>query len=158
MVDKLPFPELVSLPDFSHQQWDTGFFQPSSGPDELVVFLFPSNDPPERSARSHRHVRPRSRRLCDSQPVSPSWNQENLDCRTIWVFPKIGGKPPKWMVKIMENPIKMDDLGVPPFSETSISIKIERNLNNQGWLSSNTMLLCLIHLYLLLRHLSSARV
>ena len=22
-------------------------------------------------------------------------------------------KPPKWMVKIMENPIKMDDLGVP---------------------------------------------
>ena len=29
------------------------------------------------------------------------------------VSPKIGGKPPKWMVKIMENPIKikMDDLG-----------------------------------------------
>ena len=24
-----------------------------------------------------------------------------------------GVKPPKWMVKIMENPIKMDDLGVP---------------------------------------------
>ena len=23
------------------------------------------------------------------------------------------GKPPKWMVKIMENPIKIDDLGVP---------------------------------------------
>ena len=33
------------------------------------------------------------------------------------MFPKIG--PPKWMVKIMENPIKMDDLGVPLFSETS---------------------------------------
>ena len=30
---------------------------------------------------------------------------------------------PKWMVKIMENPIKsikMDDLGVPPFKETPI--------------------------------------
>ena len=27
---------------------------------------------------------------------------------------------PKWMVKIMENPIKMDDLGVPLFSETSM--------------------------------------
>ena len=27
---------------------------------------------------------------------------------------------PKWMMKIMENPIKMDDLGVPLFSETSI--------------------------------------
>ena len=33
--------------------------------------------------------------------------------------PKIEGKPPKWMVKIMENPIKMDDLGGPPlFLET----------------------------------------
>ena len=35
------------------------------------------------------------------------------------VEPKIGGLyPPKWMVKIMENPIKMDDLGVPLFLET----------------------------------------
>jgi len=25
---------------------------------------------------------------------------------------------PKWMVKIMENPIKMDDLGIPSFLET----------------------------------------
>ena len=33
---------------------------------------------------------------------------------SIWVFPKIGGKPPKWMVKIMENPIRMDDLGGKP--------------------------------------------
>ena len=30
----------------------------------------------------------------------------------IWVFPKIVGKHPKWMVNIRENPIKMDDLGV----------------------------------------------
>ena len=29
---------------------------------------------------------------------------------------------PKWMVKIMENPIKMDDLGVPLFLETPTSI------------------------------------
>ena len=29
---------------------------------------------------------------------------------------------PKWMVKIMENPIKMNDLGVPLFLETPISI------------------------------------
>ena len=36
------------------------------------------------------------------------------------VEPKIGGKPPKWMVKIMENPIKMDNLGVPLFLETPI--------------------------------------
>ena len=32
---------------------------------------------------------------------------------------------PKWMVKIMENPIKMDDLGGPPlFLETLIYIYI----------------------------------
>jgi len=29
---------------------------------------------------------------------------------------------PKWMVKIMENPIKMDDLGVSLFLETPICI------------------------------------
>ena len=29
---------------------------------------------------------------------------------------------PKWMVKIMENPIKMDDLGIPLFSEKPISV------------------------------------
>ena len=29
---------------------------------------------------------------------------------SMWVVPKIGGKPLKWMVKIMENPINIDDL------------------------------------------------
>ena len=37
----------------------------------------------------------------------------------------LGGKPPKWMVKIMENLIKMDDLGVPPFKETPIYSDIQ---------------------------------
>ena len=48
------------------------------------------------------------------------WNLESLyrlftlETGEMWVVPKIGGKPPKWMVKIMENPIKMDDLGGKP--------------------------------------------
>ena len=46
---------------------------------------------------------------------------ENL--KMIWVFPKNRGFSPKWMVKIMENIIKMDDLGVTLFSETSICPK-----------------------------------
>ena len=39
--------------------------------------------------------------------------------------PKIGVlKPPKWMAKIMENPMKIHDLGVPLFLETPIYIYI----------------------------------
>ena len=38
----------------------------------------------------------------------------------MWVLPKIGVPQTGWI--IMENPIKMDDLGVPLFSETSMSV------------------------------------
>ena len=40
-------------------------------------------------------------------------------------FPKIGvGKPPKWMVKIMENPVNIDDLGGKPTIFGNIHIDI----------------------------------
>ena len=37
---------------------------------------------------------------------------------SIWVFPKIGVPQNAWF--IMENPIKMDDLGAPLFLETPV--------------------------------------
>ena len=60
----------------------------------------------------------------------------------IWAFPKIGGKPPKWMVKIMENPIKMDDLGGKPTIFGNIHIVLELGLkqlwNNEEFLNTPT--------------------
>ena len=40
---------------------------------------------------------------------------------TMWMFPKIGVPQNGWF--IMENPIKMDDLGVPLFLETPMCFK-----------------------------------
>ena len=57
----------------------------------------------------------------------PFWGLVYVQGRTVWSVSFREGigvsknrDTPKWMVKIMENPIKMDDLGVPLFSETSV--------------------------------------
>jgi len=39
----------------------------------------------------------------------------------IWRFPEMGVPQTRWFIK--KNPIKMDDLGIPLFQETSIYVK-----------------------------------
>ena len=63
-----------------------------------------------------------------------NWSMASLVGVNMGVEPKIGVITPKWMVKIMGNPIiKMADLGVPLFFETSIylfgeTIMLGRNI------------------------------
>ena len=86
------------------------------------AFLSPKRDPALKQslAKSGRPAvvrRASASTFSDGFPV-PEKKERSKPCH-IRVFPK-KGVPRKWMVKIMESPIKMDDLGVPPFSETSI--------------------------------------
>ena len=68
---------------------------------------------------------------CRGQTMKNSDKLVDLGCAYLYIYMYIyiyicmgvskNRGTPKWMVKIMENPIKMDDLGVPPFKETPIS-------------------------------------
>ena len=96
------------------------------GPNELsrLSIWFPHLGPSHyRQPHSDAHLG-RGGGGASSDATGKRWYILPLDPKCPWkmkvlnpknrVFPTIGGKPPKWMVKIMENPIKMDDLGGKP--------------------------------------------
>ena len=97
-------------------------------------FLTPS-EPCENASNSH--LRCADRNLGDRLQIVPYYegildtpialfispfHSHQSNPVIIWMFPKIGGKPPKWMVKIMENPMNKWMIWGPPiiFGNTHI--------------------------------------
>ena len=53
------------------------------------------------------------------------------------MFPKIGGKPPKWMVKIMKSHIKMDDLGGFPITHIATNLHLGSSIPGATMILAN---------------------
>ena len=72
--------------------------------------------------------------LCGSGGSSDSGRSWKRFGRLHGCFQKIGGKPPKWMVNLMESLLKMDDLGgTPIFGHIHVDMDLLENLRGSIW-------------------------
>ena len=95
-----------------------------------IAPVFYNNGPPIETHCKHHSRVPRGWSSTTQSSTVFTWHRKWLSLNKtapcyiaslkmgIWVFPKIGVPQDGWFA--MEIPIKMDDLGVPPFSETPI--------------------------------------
>ena len=88
-----------------------------------MVFFFPPHPNGQK-----KELQPTEKELQPPQAAGLWLKMKKGGNNKKWVFPKIVGKPQKWMVKIMENPIKMDDLGGKPTIFGNIQIGIRYRL------------------------------
>ena len=98
------------------------------GKNSLILLFAPSNRcPGHRNNKGRKQRQPNAPRTFQvpkgtsfPEPLGKDmgWNWLVRFLGNIWVFPKIRVPQSGWFIR--ENPIKMDDLGVPPFKEKPI--------------------------------------